>query len=91
MCIRDSYQAVHAGKSVLGGGQPHIVLVGKQLVVERQADGVGTLLLDEGRVGKAGVVGVFNQGVAVAATVAARNRKAFIGGAAVSYTHLATA
>ena len=41
------YQAVHAGKAVLVGSQPHIVLVRKQFVMERQADGVGTLLLDE--------------------------------------------
>lgn len=34
-------------QSRLGRSQPHIVLVRKQFVMERQADGVGTLLLDE--------------------------------------------
>ncbi len=41
------YKAVYAGKAVLGGGQPHIVLVRKQFVMERQTDGVGTPALDE--------------------------------------------
>ena len=63
-------------------GQP--VRLGKGVVVEQDcvlALGDRNALVY--RVGKAGVVGVFNQGVAVAATVAARNRKAFIGGAVV--------
>ena len=63
-------------------GQP--VRLGKGVVVEQ--DGVLALGNRNAliyRVGKAGVVGVFDQGVAVAAAVAAGNRKAFIGGAVV--------
>ena len=41
------HQAVHACKAVLPAGDAHVVFVGKELVVEGKADGVGAGALDE--------------------------------------------
>ena len=41
------YKAIHTGKSVLIDRQSHIVLVCKQFVMERKANGIGSRTLDE--------------------------------------------
>ena len=42
-----AHHIVYALETVLMGGEPHVVFIGEELVVEGQADGVGTLVADE--------------------------------------------
>ena len=50
------HHRIDAGKAVLILGTAHVVLVGEKPVVERQADGVGSLACDESDVGTGDVV-----------------------------------
>ena len=41
------YERIYTGKSILIDRQTHIIFVRKQFIMERQADGIGTRILDE--------------------------------------------